>query len=236
MKASDDMLSKIRIKEVTKLGNEKSNEKLPPVLVRFGHPTERNQILPLSRNLKRDFSIDKFVPKMYLHKHREFKRHAWKLKSLFNIQAQVVFDGHNLVVRYKRKDDGDTKFNWTIAKEYHPRPEDAVQLSRVESRDPTKHDTPIIDMSCSATCNRSVIVTGCSEKVTPNNVKAELLSHISDTDHLHIEEIEWKSKGTVCIICKDWKSCKYILDTYNKSKMSNKELFFTMFAENDPNK
>ena len=110
MKADNDLLSKIRIKEVTRLGPD-SDFKPPPVLVKFGHPTERNSILPLSKNLRRGLTLDKFVPKMYLQKHKEFKKHAWKLKSMFNIQSQVVFDAHNLVVRYKKKDDGTNKYN-----------------------------------------------------------------------------------------------------------------------------
>ena len=90
MKADNDLLSKVRIKEVTRLGPD-SDSKPPPVLVKFGHPTERNSILPLSKNLRRGLTLDKFVPKMYLQKHKEFKRHAWKLKSMFNVQSQVVF-------------------------------------------------------------------------------------------------------------------------------------------------
>ena len=75
MKAPNDILNKVRIKEVTRLGTENA-AKPPPILVRFGHPTERNLILPLSSNLKEGVDVDKNVPKIYLKKHKEFKRHA----------------------------------------------------------------------------------------------------------------------------------------------------------------
>ena len=52
MKAENDLLGKIRIKEVTRLGPE-SDSKPPPVLVKFGHPTERNSILPLSKKFEK---------------------------------------------------------------------------------------------------------------------------------------------------------------------------------------
>ena len=233
MKVPDDTIVKIRIKEVTRLGAE-NEAKPPPILVKFGHPTERNSILPFSKNLKRGISIDKFVPKMYLQKHKDFKRHAWKLKSLFNIQSQVVFDAHNLVVRYKKKDDGTNKYNWVIAKEYHPQPEDSL-LSRAESRDPSKLDTPILDMSTNSACNRSIIVSGVPDNITATNAELEFRKLLDNKYHTHLEEIIFKIKGTVVIVCKDWTGCKQISDVYQQTKMFDKELALHLFSETDPN-
>ena len=233
MKADSDLLGKIRIKEVIRLGSE-NKTKPPPILVKFGHPTERNSILPFSKNLKRGISIDKFVPKMYLQKHKDFKRHAWKLKSLFSIQSQVVFDAHNLVVRYKKKDDGTNKYNWVIAKEYHPQPEDSL-LSRAESRDPSKLDTPILDMSSNSACNRSIIVSGVPENITATNAELEFQKLLDNKYHTNLEEIIFKNKGTVVIVCKDWTGCKQISNVYKQTKMFDKELALPLFSETNPN-
>ena len=233
MKADNDLLGKVRIKEVIRLGAD-NDSKPPPVLVKFGHPTERNSILPLSKNLRRGLTLDKFVPKMYLQKHKEFKRHAWKLKSMFNVQSQVVFEAHNLVVRYKKKDDGTNKYNWVIAKEFHPQPEDSLTLSRTEARDPSKLDTPIIDMSCNSACNRSVIVTGIPDIINNINAELEFRKYIDSKDENLIETVDFKSKGTLIIACRDWAACKHISDTYQDIKMSEKKLTFTLFSENDP--
>ena len=233
MKATDDILSKVRIKEVTRLGAE-NDSKPPPVLVKFGHPTERNSILPLSKNLRRGITLDKFVPKMYLQKHKEFKRHAWKLKSMFNVQSQVIFDAHNLVVRYKKKDDGANKYNWVIAKEFHPQPEDSLIFSRAEARDPSKLDTPILDMSSSSACNRSVIVTGVPDTITSVNAEIEFRKYVDSKDEPSIEVVDFKNKGTVIIVCKDWAGSKHISDTYRETKMSDNYLTFTLFSETDP--
>ena len=48
LKASEDLLKKIRIREVCRLGSDNGSGKPPPILVKLGHPTERNQLLPLS--------------------------------------------------------------------------------------------------------------------------------------------------------------------------------------------
>ena len=106
MKAPQDIINKVRIREVTRLGSDNGMSKPPPILVKFGHPTERNLILPLSSNLKEGVDVDKNVPKIYQKKHRDFKRHAWKLKLLYNVKSQVVFDGCKMVVRYKKNDKG----------------------------------------------------------------------------------------------------------------------------------
>ena len=171
---------------------------------------------------------------MYLQSHKDFKRHAWKLKSLFNVQSQVVFDAHNLVVRYKKKDDGANKFNWVIAKEFYPQPEDLV-LSRAQSRDPSKLDTPILDMSTNSACNRSIIVSRVHENITAINAELEFRKFFDNKYHSQLEENIFKSKGTVVVVCKDWAACKNISDIYKQAKMFDKELTLHLFAETDPN-
>ena len=59
LKASDELVNKVRIKEVCRLGSDNGTGKPPPILVKLGHPTERNQLLPLSSNLKHGITIEK---------------------------------------------------------------------------------------------------------------------------------------------------------------------------------
>ena len=51
LKASEDLMNRIKIKEVVRLGTDNGAGKPPPLLIKFGHRTERNLLLPLSRNL-----------------------------------------------------------------------------------------------------------------------------------------------------------------------------------------
>ena len=228
-------MNKIRIKEVIRLGTQTSSDKHPPILVRFGHPTERNQMLPQSRNLPRGITVDKFVPKLYLKKHKEFKKLAWKLKTVHDdIHTQVIFDSYNLVLRYKKKDEGANQYNYIIEKEFHPKPEDSNILSRPEARDPNKKDTPTIDISKQARCNRSIIVSRVPETIDDSNATKDIIGHLDNRDHHHLMEVQFKSKGTVVLVCKDWASCKLIFDKYAKTRIQDKEVLFTMFSENEP--
>jgi hypothetical protein len=139
-----------------------------------------------------------------------------------------------LVLRYKKKDDGATKYNYVIEKEFHPEPEDSNILSHPESRDPSKHDTPLLYTSRQATCNRSIIVTKVCETITHLTAKHEFLTYFESNDHVHLMEIDYKSKGTVVIVCRDWAGCKTIADKYAKTKMLDKEITFTLFTETEP--
>ena len=238
MKASIDTINKVRIKEVSRLGSDNGAAKPPPILVKFGHPTERNLILPLSSNLKEGIDVDKNVPKIYQKKHREFKRHAWKIKLLYNVKSQVVFDGCKLIVRYKKNDEGQTQYNWVTDKEWLPEPSDLeAVLSITSSRDPNKHDTPVIDMtSGSSECNKTIIATGLKDTVTRENLNEQVKNFIDENDLHLIQDIKFKSKSVALIICKDWSGSSYIAKKYNKKELLGKPVFLTMFNETDPDK
>ena len=235
LKASEDLLSKIRIRDVCRLGSDTGSGKLPPILVKLGHPTERNQLLPLSSNLKRGVDIDKSVPKLYLKTHKEFKRHAWKLKLLHNVQTQVVFEGHNMILRYRKKADGVMEYNWETDREWFPKPSDlAASLQNTKTKDPNKHDTPKIDTTSAAQCSRAVIISGVPESVRMESAISDFKNYFKNEDHARIAEIQYKSKGVTVLVCTDWDSAKYIANTYKKSKFAEKEIYFTLFSETDP--
>ena len=234
LKASEDTLNKVKIKEVVRLGSDSGSGKPPPILIKFGHPTERNLLLPLSRNLKRGIDIDKNIPKSYQTKHKEFKRLAWKMKTVHDVKTQVIFDSFNLVLRYKKHDDGVTKYNWIIEKEFYPKPGDIVSAEhRATARDPNKLDSPAIDTSSIAECNRTIIVTGVCETIDKTNVVAQFMNFFQD-NHNHVASVVFKSKGTVVVTSPSWSSCKLLADTFNGVKFLNKELVFTLFSESDP--
>ena len=237
LKASEDLLKKIRIREVCRLGSDNGSGKPPPILVKLGHPTERNQLLPLSSNLKHGITIDKNIPKLYQKMHKEFKRRCWKLQMLHDVKAQVVFEGYKMILRYKKKDEGATKFNWFVEKEFVPEPSDLeTVLVSSSTKDPNKVDTPVVDNSIVAPCNSSIIVTGVSAEITESNAIKEFMKHFGGKDeHAMIADIKLKSKGTVIVACKDWAGCKYFFDKYHETELLGKKLFFTLYCETDPN-
>ena len=109
LKASEDVVDKARMKDVSRLGTDPGTGKPPPILVMLGHPTERNTLLPLSSNLRRGVDIDKLIPKLYLKTHCNFKRHTWDLKLLHKVRSQVVFEGYNIILRNRKEDDDDDR-------------------------------------------------------------------------------------------------------------------------------
>ena len=234
LKASQDLLKKIRVREVCRLGSDNGSGDPPPILIKLGHPTERNQLLPLSSNLKSGVTIDKNIPKLYQKCHKDFKRQAWKLKLLHGVKTQVVFEGFKMILRYKKNDDGVNKYNWVVEKEYFPDPSDLENLLATSSnKDPNKLDTPAIDNSDTAKCNRTVIVSAAPDSIKEANAKDELLKHIAENDHGLIDEIRFKSRGIILITCKDWVGCKHIADTYSKTNLLGKEIFCTLYKETD---
>ena len=238
LNAPDDMLSKLRIKDVCRLGSDNGAGKPPPLLVKFGHPTERNQLLPLSKNLdkKEGISIDKNIPKLYQKTHRDFKRSAWKLSLLYNVQTQVVFDSYKLVLRYKKKDEGVNKYNYTTEKEWFPQPCDLeASLASNSGKDPNKLDTPTLDTSKHSDCNKVVIATGVCDSINQNNAKNEFMSKlIAQKDHELLTEINFKSKGVVILTCVNWAGCKTIVDNYNTKEMLGKKVFLHIYSETEP--
>ena len=140
-----------------------------------------------------------------------------------------------MILRYKKKDDGITKFKSIIEDEWFPKPGD-VETGRPAAftNVPSKHDTPAIDVSTVAECHKMSIVTGIPPCVNRDNASIEIMAIFASKDHELVTRIDFKSTGTVVIVCKDWAACKHISDTYQKSKVKGHEVVFSMFTEVDP--
>ena len=122
LKANQDTMSKVSVKSVQTLGKSEVN-KPAPILVKFGHPSERNLILTHSKNLAGTrIKIEKHVPKNYQEQYKKFKNLAWKLKTMpeFDYMTQIIFDNHLLVLRYKKRDTLTEKYHWTIHSSWEP--------------------------------------------------------------------------------------------------------------------
>ena len=68
------------------------------------------------------------------------------------------------------------------------------------TRDPNKHDTPLIDSSIESKSNRIVILNGVCETVTNDNLEAVFSAYFKKADYELIEEMTTKVKGTVLIL------------------------------------
>ena len=120
------------------------------------------------------------------------------------MKTQVIFEGYSLILRYKKKDDGTNQFNYVIEKEWAPQPCDFRLSLTSASRDPNKHETPTLDISRHSESYRTIMVTGIPQAITATNAKQEFMKIISDEDSALIEDVRFKAKGTIILICRDW--------------------------------
>ena len=111
----------LKIIEVTKLGQDRLGRPAT-LLVKMSHPSERNECMKLSKNLQRGISFDLFVPKRYLQKYRDFKEEAWKLRVTKGVQTFIGFKSFGLQLKFKKRDDQNIKYDWTIYDEFIPKP------------------------------------------------------------------------------------------------------------------
>ena len=119
--------------------------------------------------------------------------------------------------------------------EWYPKPGD-LDSTRTGTFvvDPSKNATPAIDISSAAECHRMTIVTGVPASINMDNARTDIMSVFASKDHELISRVEYKMRGTVVVVCKDWTSCKHLTNTYQKAKFQGHELSVSMFSEVQP--
>ena len=138
-----------------------------------------------------------------------------------------------MILRYKKKDDGANQYNFKTEKEWSPHPSDFQLALSTSSHDPNKHDTPALNISKHSQSHRTIIITGVSDTINSLNTHQEFMKLFSGDDSSLVEEIKFKSKGTVLLLCKDWSACHHIASTYKAKKILDKTIFFHLFSESD---
>ena len=105
-----------------------------PKAIRVSFPSQeiRNEVCRQSSSLPKNVSIEKCLPQRYRKPNREFRTYAWQLREAANVQTRIVFKGHKLVLEMKQPNEGEIKFDWTIAREYFPQPESPTDRSEAE--------------------------------------------------------------------------------------------------------
>ena len=234
MKIPENVLDKLKIKDVLKLGQDIENAKPPPISVKFSHPTQRNSAISYSKNLKKELGVDKSVPKSYRDTYKYFNKEAWKLKNLHGYQTQVIFMEHKLILRYKLKDEGSNKYDFTIFKEWKG-PEAGAQVPgpRVPQNNLGRTPTPMMDLSRNSETNRSIFLTKVKSDLSTHETTAKLNEHFSQVSDT-IDRIDSRPKGIFIIICKSWDDCKNLVDKYKATKFNDQIPDLTMFSETDP--
>jgi hypothetical protein len=237
LKVSEDDMLKISIKQAYRLGKG-ANNKAPPFLIKFGHPSERNMVLSYTKNLKgKKIKVERDVPKNYQEQHKVFKDLSWKLKTMpdFEFQTQIVFDGHLMVLRYRTRDTSE-KYHWTIHSSWEP-PMDSKATEKTSFKTPAgSKASPAPDPNAIAKANAAIFMTikDLTEQHTGETVKDKLDDYLKAEHKVLVREVKVTKRPDLYIVyCDSWTSAKTISTTY-KAKLIDHEVSFSLFAQKDP--
>ena len=238
MKVTDDDLLKISLKKVYKLGNGKAGRE-PPLIIKFGHPSERNYILTFSRNIKdRKISVEKDIPKIYQKQHKIFKELAFKLRNMpeMDYQTQIIFDGHFMRLRYKKKDRDGEKYHYVIHSSWKP-PMESVQVESSTIKTPIgTRATPAIDSSVTEKANTAIFMTlkGMNVRHTDDTFKTTFKEYLKAEHKDFVTEVKATKKPDLVIIyCINWEASHTIASQY-KDKFMDHEVSFSLFEKTNP--
>ena len=130
-----DSPNPIEIKRVQVVGKEGKKS----CLVTLGDQNQRNAVLGKAapKNLPAKVRMDKDVPRQYRNEYKKMQEEAFKHKCFFNVQCHVTFIGHEMVLRYREKDNKDKGF--TILRTWFP----PSQIKSVSGKGNTSSGGPI---------------------------------------------------------------------------------------------
>ena len=238
LKISEENLLKISVKKAVRLGKVEGN-KVPPLLITFGHPSERNLALSHSKNLKnRKISLKKSVPKNYQDEFKKYEDEAFKLRNMpgLEYQTQIVFDSHIMLLRIKLKDTTDNKYHFTTHRSFEPPMENdsEKQKSNIKIPKGTKA-TPVPEVEVMAKANSSVFMTvkGMKEDVTEDTFKRELLAYLKAEHRPFVTDFKMKRNGLAIVFCDSWDSANMIVTSYKEAFM-NHPVTFSLFCPSNP--
>ena len=184
--------------------------------------------------MERGIYVDKHVPKAYVNKHKELKNRMKNLRALFDnkIHAQIIFEGPLIVLRYREKDQGGTKHSYIIEDSWFPPPNEIAALTDHTPRfDPKLKTTTPLDLS---EPNRSILISKIKYKGDDLQKKFEEFLE-KDEYRDRVERVEVQKKfSRMIVFCVDWKSCKYLVDKYNKKVFLDSALNMELFSKKDP--
>ena len=237
LKISEANMLKISVKKASKLGKDEGN-KTPPLLITFGHPSERNLVLSHSKNLQGSkINLKKSVPKNYKEAYKRFDDQSFKLRNMpgLNYQVQIVFDGHFLLLRTKLRDTTENKYHYTTYWKFEPPMEaETDQKSSIKTPVGTKASPPP-ESSVMSKANSSVFmsVKGMSEDMTQDKFKQEFMSYLKAEHRTLVTDFTKKKKGLAIIFFDTWESASMVVNTY-KDRFMDHIVSFSLFCPKNP--
>ena len=208
--------------KVTTLGKGKE-EKPPPILIVFGTEFQRNNFLKNAKDFPKGAILEKDIPVHYREEFKKFRREQWKNKSFFGVQAQIIFTGHLMQLRYR---DDPTKA-YTILKEFFPSEEHIAKTSTKGNKNDLLPPSNSIDKDAIDVASKTVIWSGIKSE-TPTSLR-EILGTILDAKRLdQICEIKINN-GKAKLICRSPTTAKSVFDATNGRSVGDTKINLSLF-------
>ena len=142
---------------------------------------ERNQFFKYGKNLPKHISLDKSIPKCYMSKYKDLLSKGWKLRTTEDVLTRIDFDGAYLSLRYKKKDENETKYSWTIAESFCPKPDPPCSNAKYTPSEGSV-PTPVIPPGK----HESVVLLPFSEKLSLVELENSMTDFFSEEDRKKI--------------------------------------------------
>ena len=196
-------------------------------MVKLSCVSDRNECLRLSSNLPKNINLDKSVPQRYREQYKAFKSRAWMLRTAKNLNTYIGFDRCVLQLKVKKKDDGETKYGWTIHKEFIPKPSSgSTTKKQVEPRAGLIPTQPLSDAETESIC----IMSGLKNVRDANNIAEEMTGFVHEKDLEAVENIMPSGNGCAILTCKDRESAVNFAKKYHNKQHNGNKITVQIFS------
>ena len=165
-------------------------------------------------------TIEKCLPQRYRQQNREFRQYGWQLREAANVQTRIVFKGHKLVLEMKEKDEGEIRYDWTIAKEYFPQPVSPTDRTEADhNRQGLKASKTIEQINKNKIIISNLKVTGDKE-TTKDYFEKEFLEPQDNLKIIEINADKVVDKKILIVTLSSKQDCDYFKETYEKKEFN----------------
>ena len=221
MKMTSEHIEEISVMSVSNFGKGKDGKRMS-VVVKLGCLSDRNICLGYSRNLSKEINLQKAVPKRYLKKFKEFNSDAWELRQVHDLQTRVEFQGHVLCLKVKVKDDEDSKYSWSIHKEYVPQPNlSQTAKVKVPVHVPGTLPTPPVDKDRHAS---AIIFCNLKSDKSGDELISDFMMVLSAEQQDLVENIRLTNPTTLTVLCRTPSDAKKLAETAKSLKFEKSDV------------
>ena len=160
--------------------------------------------------------------------YKRLKKEAWKLRLFHNLSTNLDFNGHLLTLKYKKKDDGAIKYDWTIHTEWAPAATDSV-VPQTQKTGPATGLTPTPAL---AGDNSNLLITGLKTTAGDEAIVASCKTIIEQNVPTSADSVRIRVVGKAIVVqCKDKDLCTKVRQKCKDKKIMEQVLDWKLESE-----